>query len=346
MVLLQNIERCNYQMNINIYYGGRGLIEDPTLYVLSRIENVLDELRVNVKRYNLYELKSSITTLPQTLKDADGIILAASVEWRGIGGYMQEFLDACWLYGDKEKISKLYMAPVIIATTYGENEALNDVKNAWELLGGRYCSGICAYVQEAVDFEMNKGYAEIIERKAENLYRTISQKRKPLPSSSYAIKQNIMKDALNLTPQETEQLSRYASNDNYVKKQKEDIEELASMFKGMLSTQDGQDEDEFIKHFLNFFTYQDNFFATYSLIIEDRNKTLFIEVNDRIINCKYEKNLDANVIAKITSDTLREIIRGKITFQRAFMTGEMTAKGNFKTLRLLDVLFPFAEKNN
>ena len=26
-------------MNINIYYGGRGLIEDPTLYVLEKIEN-------------------------------------------------------------------------------------------------------------------------------------------------------------------------------------------------------------------------------------------------------------------------------------------------------------------
>ena len=37
-------------MNINIYYGGRGLIEDPTLYVLEKIEKVLDELRVKVTR--------------------------------------------------------------------------------------------------------------------------------------------------------------------------------------------------------------------------------------------------------------------------------------------------------
>ena len=213
-------------MNINIYYGGRGLIEDPTLYVLTRIEKVLEELRVNFNRYNLFELKSSITTLPQTLKEADGIILAASVEWHGIGGYMQEFLDACWLYGDKEKISKLYMAPVIISTTYGEKEALTDIKSAWELLGGMPCSGICAYVKEPVDFEMNKEYGEIIEKKTENLYRTISQKRKPLPSSSAAIKQNLIKDTLDLTPQETEQLSKYAADDTYVKKQKEDIEEL------------------------------------------------------------------------------------------------------------------------
>ena len=98
-------------MKINIYYGGRGLLDDPTLYVISRIENVLKELRVKVERYNIYEHKNEIATLPQTFRDVDGIILATTVEWLGIGGYMQQFLDACWLYGDKEKISLLSCLP-------------------------------------------------------------------------------------------------------------------------------------------------------------------------------------------------------------------------------------------
>ena len=33
-------------MKINIYYGGRGLLDDPTLYVLNKMEEVLKELRV------------------------------------------------------------------------------------------------------------------------------------------------------------------------------------------------------------------------------------------------------------------------------------------------------------
>jgi hypothetical protein len=37
-----------------------------------------------------------------------------------------------------------------------------------------------------------------------------------------------------------------------------------------------------------------------------------------------------------------EIVHGRMTFQKAFMTGEMTAKGNFKTLRMLDSLFDFS----
>ena len=129
-------------MKINIYYGGRGLIGDPTLYVLNKMQEVLHELNVSVERYDLYEFKNNIVTLPQTLKDADGVILATTVEWYGIGGYMQQFLDACWLFGDKEKISGVYMCPVVMSTTYGEREAKLNLSTAWEILGGLPCSGI------------------------------------------------------------------------------------------------------------------------------------------------------------------------------------------------------------
>ena len=94
---------------INIYYGGRGLIDDPTIYVMDKISKVFDELNVNVNKYNLYEDKRGISVLPKTLKEADAIVIAASVEWFGIGGLLQQFLDACWLYGDKEIIEKNYM---------------------------------------------------------------------------------------------------------------------------------------------------------------------------------------------------------------------------------------------
>ena len=121
-------------MNINIYYGGRGIIDDPTLFVINKMQEILEELRVNVIRYNLYECKNTIPTLPQTLKDADGVILAATVEWYGIGGYMQQFLDACWLFGDKSKIAQIYMCPVVMSTTYGEREAKLNLSTAWEIL--------------------------------------------------------------------------------------------------------------------------------------------------------------------------------------------------------------------
>lgn len=329
-------------MKVNIYYGGRGLLDDPTLYVIEKMEEVLKELRVSVERYNIYEHKNSISTLPQTLKDADGIILATTVEWLGIGGYMQQFLDSCWLYGDKEKIKTTYMQPIVMSTTYGEREGELTLSNAWEILGGLPCSGMCGYVDDLVSFEMNHDYSLIIEKKAENLYRTISQKQKSLPTSNQAVTRTILRtQQMDLTPQESEQLSQYVADDSYVKKQKEDIEELASMFKDKLSVQQNDTQTEYITELESHFVPQGDFTANYLFMIEEKKKPLVVEVAGEELNCYYGQQENVDVYAKLTGEVMNNILAGRMTFQRAFMTGEMTAKGNFKTLRTLDQIFIF-----
>ena len=329
-------------MKVNIYYGGRGLLDDPTLYVIGKMEEVLKELRVSVERYNIYEHKNSISTLPQTLKDADGIILATTVEWLGIGGYMQQFLDSCWLYGDKEKIKTTYMQPIVMSTTYGEREGELTLSNAWEILGGLPCSGMCGYVDDLVSFEMNHDYSLIIEKKAENLYRTISQKQKSLPTSNQAVTRTILRtQQMDLTPQESEQLSQYVADDSYVKKQKEDIEELASMFKDKLSVQQNDTQTEYITELESHFVPQGDFTANYLFMIEEKKKPLVVEVAGEELNCYYGQQENVDVYAKLTGEVMNNILAGRMTFQRAFMTGEMTAKGNFKTLRMLDTMFNF-----
>ncbi len=329
-------------MKINVYYGGRGLLDDPTLYVLGKMEDVLKELRVKVVRYNIYEHKNEIATLPQTFKDADGIILATTVEWLGIGGYMQQFLDACWLYGDKEKIRDLYMQPIVMSTTYGERQGELSLANAWETLGGLPCAGLCGYVEDLVSFQANSEYNLIIEKRAENLYRTISQKVKSLPTSNTAVRLNVSRSQqMTLTPQESEQLSKYVSDDSYVKQQKEDIEELTSMFKDMLGKTDGEEKAPFVKDFQNHFVAQEDFAATYSITIEGYKNPLYIGVDNGTLEVHYGQKDEIDVYAKVSVDVMQSIVDGRMTFQRAFMTGEMTAKGNFKTLRMLDQVFLF-----
>lgn len=328
-------------MKINIYYGGRGMIDDPTICVLNRVMSVFDELRVTVSKYNLYELKNDITTLPKTLKEADAIILASTVEWYGLGGFMHSFLDACWLYGDKARISGLYMFPIVMSKAYGEKEGLLELTNAWEILGGKSCPGICGYVDDASEFEINKVFMDVIEKRTEEMYRTVSQKYTLLPSSNKAIKQNIVSDTINLTPQESEQLSKYASDDNYVKKQKEDIEELAGMFKTMLEEEEKGGDEFYINAFKDSFKPQTAFKANYLIKLDGRTDALIIAVNGSSLNCSFGQLDNPDVIGKLSMDVLEKIINGQMTFQRAFMTGEMTAKGNFKTLRMLDELFQF-----
>ena len=43
---------------------------------------------------------------------------------------------------------------------------------------------------------------------------------------------------------------------------------------------------------------------------------------------------------------LEEILAGRMTFQRAFMTGSLKLKGDFKLLRGMDQIFPFMSSDN
>lgn len=328
-------------MQINIYYGGRGMMDDPTLFCVGKMQEVLEELRVNVETYHLYELKNSITTLPQTLKNADGIILATTVEWHGIGGYMQQFLDACWLYGDKELISKIYMCPVVMATTYGEREGKLHLSEAWEILGGIPCNGICGYILDSTVIENNPDYISVIERAAEGLYRTINQHMPSLPASNHAVKQKIsITQNIDLTPQETEQLSRYASDEMYVQRQKEDIQELAMYFRDKMSSEEDDDDNQFINDFKHAYQPQAGMEGCYKISMGN-GQPLTLAIKDGEMDCFYKDVERYDVELQMTVDCMNEIVSGRMTFQRAFMGGDMTVKGAHQLLRNLDVLFPF-----
>lgn len=330
-------------MKINIYYGGRGLIDDPALYAIEKMENVFQELRVTVERFMLYDMKNSITMLPQTLKDADGIILATTVEWYGIGGYMMQFLDACWLYGDKEKIAKIYMCPIVMSTTYGERDGELNMASAWEILGGRPCSGLCGYIEDIAILENNEGYTALIEKTAEDMYRTINKRVHALPASNQAVNRFVsITKKMDLTPNEAEQLSQFASDDSYVQKTKEDIKELTSIFRNKLG-EDVQEvkEEMFLKAFRERFRPVAGFRGTYKIVFDPGVLPLCIEVRQNDMTCGYEKREKTDVEMQMTEEALEDIIQGRMSFQRSFMSGAMKMKGDFKLLRQMDQLFAF-----
>ena len=330
-------------MRINIYYGGRGLVEDPTIFVIDKMAEVLEDLRIEVKRYNLYEDVKAITPLHKTLKEADGIILATTVEWLGIGGYMQTFLDACWLYGDKEHIRNLYMLPVVMASTYGERDAQMSLIKAWELLGGIPCDGLCGYIEDNHVFENNEEYIKIIEKRAENFYRSVSQKLTTLPTSNSAVTESLLKTtSLNLTPQESEQLSIYVSDDTYVKKQKEDIKELTDMFKEMLwGDEELGTESQFISEIKRAYVSDSVYSGSYEVRFTDKDDMLVINIVDGRLDCSYGDIDEPDVLITTNTENFGRIVNGTTSFQAAFMSGEITAKGNFNKLRALDTLFKF-----
>lgn len=332
-------------MKIAVYYGGRGVIEDTTIYVVNKLVEVFQELNVQVRRYNLYEQKNEIAALSGSIKEVDGVVLAVPLEWYGIGGYMQQFLDACWLYADKKKLQNMYMMPVVVATTCGERQAEIALRSSWELLGGKVTDGICTFVENQVEFETNTDYAKIIEEKAESFYRTVSRKEIQLPTGWGLVKQSIAAVPIPLTPQESEDLSKYVSNDKYVKRQKEDIEELSQMFKGMLekSSAGMNPKMEFLASLrTNYHAPEEKLTVSYTLHFEDNGRTLLIEIKEGKLFCSYtEDTVQADVTARLTRTVMENIVNGRVTFQGAFMSGDITAKGDFKLLRQFDMMFRF-----
>jgi len=76
-------------------------------------------------------------------------------------------------------------------------------------------------------------------------------------------------------------------------------------------------------------------------MIDGRNKPLIIEIKDSELSCYYGQFENPSVLCKLKSDVLNSLVSGRISFQRAFMSGQMQVRGDFKILRLLDQVFDF-----
>ena len=329
-------------MKVNIYYGGRGVPDDPCLYVIKKVENVLLELRVEVECYNIYEHKNSIPTLVSTMRGVDGVIFATTVEWLGLGGYMTQFLDALWLYGDKASFGKIYMQPIVMSTTYGEREGMHTLDKAWETLGGLPCEGICAYVQDNVSFQMNHEYSLIIEKKAENFYRNINQKTKSLPTSSEAVTRTVQTTRkLDLSPAETENLQELAADEDFVTQQKKDIAEISALIRGKMELTDEDGAPDYVREFRDKFNPYEEFSGSFSIITSERKRPINIIISAGRIDVNEMVGFEAGTTIKIPDETLEKIVTGKETFQRAFSIGEMSAAGNIPAIMRMDKLFEF-----
>ena len=151
-----------------------------------------------------------------------------------------------------------------------------------------------------------------------------------------------------LTPQESEQLSEYVSNDKYVKKQKEDIQELSEIFRSLLGDDAPEVEegnkDAYIDAFSRHFHSISDVTVCYALELIDEDRTLYLLADDQRLTCSYkaEDVQTPNVSVKLKSGLLKQIINGQTTLQSAFRQGDLIAKGDFKILRSFDLLFRFA----
>ena len=344
-----------------LIYGGTGLINDPTSVVADRISHVLAELNVTIDRIDLYKKQHTIRQFLEALEQADGVILATTVTWFGIGGLMQTFLDQAYQSGQFEIFEGTYLYSVAISQNAFERDALDHLIKSWEILGGIEGTSLCAAIESSVDVETNKHILQAIERRTEDFYRVMNQQRLALPTSVHDHKilikvptkikvdegeqmmmGQVMDEERREKPVEN-QMSFMTNYDAFIEKQQKDIEDLANIFRTRLSTK----EEVAGKSISEVFQYKykpDRSFkdCTVSWVVNDQTAESFMmHFSSGRLSVKKGRKADAEVVISSDFGVLEKISKGRLTIQRAFMTGEVKAKGNFTLLYKLDQLFAF-----
>ena len=333
-----------------IVYGGDGYADDPNLVVIDRIAHVLTELNTSILRIDLYKQNYSIQDFFHELKDTKSVVLATTVEWIGIGGHMQMFLDQCWQYGNKELFKDVYLFGVVISRQGYERDTYNHLIKSWELLGGVEGEHICSCIKTSVDLETNRNLLETIEKKVEQFYRLSYQSRVMLPTS---IRMNKVYMEVPTTPntqesgeiqenQNKESTSAISHYDEYMEKQQKDIADLANLFKKKIGNKtqynNQQEPDIIIKKYKG----DEDIQATIQWdILDQNNKSIIIQLKQNTIKSYLGQEKDLTLTLQSKNNILTKILNGNLSIQRAFMTGEIKAKGDFSVLYKMDNLFEF-----
>jgi putative sterol carrier protein len=115
------------------------------------------------------------------------------------------------------------------------------------------------------------------------------------------------------------------------------------MFRDMMDFSLGEeDTEEYVNELKAHFAPQPGFSANYKISIEGKKKPLIIEVNTKQLECYYgNPSVTFDVEMQLQKKVMDEITNGRMTFQRAFMGGDMKMKGDFRILRSLDQIFNF-----
>ena len=85
--------------------------------------------------------------------------------------------------------------------------------------------------------------------------------------------------------------------------------------------------------------------AVFEIKMTDTDKTLTVEIKGSHVKCYYGECEHADVLATTTRNVINRLVNGRTTFQGAFMSGDLSARGDFKTLRMFDQLFQFKLSN-
>ena len=110
----------------------------------------------------------------------------------------------------------------------------------------------------------------------------------------------------------------------------------------VLGDEEETETDKYIAKLQEHFVPKEGMDASFRLDLTDVGKSLIVDVKGAKLDCYYGTMENPDVIAKVATSVLEQILNGEKPFQNAFMSGDLSAQGNFKALRNFDAVFRFS----
>ena len=120
------------------------------------------------------------------------------------------------------------------------------------------------------------------------------------------------------------------------------MEKLSQIYKSILGQYSDDANENILKSFEKAFKApEDKIKAVCCIKMSDTDRTIVLDFGPDKIKAYYGEAENPDMTATTTKDMVNRIISGKTTFQGAFMSGFITAKGRLDLIRMFDRIFVF-----
>lgn len=344
-------------MKIMLIDGSWNGDSDPSHGVSELFSSVLEELEVDIHLLTLDEKTPNMNGLSLLLDEVDGVIICGTTKWVGAGSILQAFLDNCYnLRPDffREK----YGLIVASAMTSGEDELLGYLHKCWQALGGYPPETLAGLIMSKEEIQHNGDIRKVLEKKLEDFYRIINQKRTYLPRSakkghsalqaSHSVEHKKLQgisrtEEVAYTPK-VQEFKQTPVVKNMNETQQDDVLEISQLFQSKLQQVKSHPTMAIIIQGLK------NGFNSSEVIMDmiiSFNVTgikplhFTVDIKDKKLMVEETMDLAAQIHITLDEKFLFQILDGTLSLQNAFVLGKASVKGKMSLLALFDQCFKF-----
>lgn len=332
---MSQINNRKSSKRICVVFAGQTQADNPAKVACDKLIEVFEELGLSAR---LWTLDISEEDIIEDIVQSAGLVLATTVEWYGIGYPLQRLLDSCYQKNREGMFAKIPLLSLVLSRTGYEREACQHLKTSWQILGGWADLEICGVFADAIAFQSDSSAMQAVEKKAEQFFRYYLNQEYQLPHSFVGTnhvsekKSTVQDRPQGLSPEAKEQQER-------MRKEQENVMALSNKLKDKLEQKARISKQSLVEMMNESYRGKADEEYHFQVMLSDKpSESMVVLIKPSGIRA-YLGREDCALTITTEEAVLRKILEQKISFQKAFMTGQLMAKGELNILYRLDELF-------